>query len=114
MSGDFEVDDLGALMAILAGNAGQVEERRGALGPLNALGDRLLAAAHAARANTRAGEIFFLTFFFFFSNDDDNGNGRLIFFSSSKNKKLSQARARTSRPTTTQETTCTASSSTRR
>lgn len=56
MSGDFEVDDLGALMAILAGNAGQVEERRGSLGPLNALGDRLLAAAHAARANTRAGE----------------------------------------------------------
>ena len=66
MSGDFEVDDLGALMAILAGNAGQVEERRGALGPLNALGDRLLAAAHAARAKTRAGDIFFLNFFFFF------------------------------------------------
>lgn len=63
MTGDFEVDDLGALMAILAGNAGQVEERRGALGPLNALGDRLLAAAHAARANTRAGEIFFKLFF---------------------------------------------------
>ena len=71
MSGDFEVDDLGALMAILAGNAGQVEERRGALGPLNALGDRLLAAAHAARANTRAGkrELFFCFFsFFFFSH----------------------------------------------
>jgi len=64
MSGDFEVDDLGALMAILAGNAGQVEERRGALGPLNALGDRLLAAAHAARANTRAGKM--VLFFFFF------------------------------------------------
>ena len=57
MSGDFEVDDLGALMAILAGNAGRVEQRRGSLGPLNALGDRLLAAAHAARANTRSGEM---------------------------------------------------------
>ena len=48
MSGDFEVDDLGALMAILAGNAGRVEQRRGSLGPLNALGDRLLAAAVVA------------------------------------------------------------------
>ena len=114
MSGDFEVDDLGALMAILAGNAGQVEERRGALGPLNALGDRLLAAAHAARANTRAGEIFFLTFFFFFRTTTTTATAGSFFFSSSKNKKLSQARARTSRPTTTQETTCTASSSTRR
>lgn len=66
MSGDFEVDDLGALMAIMAGNAGRVEERRGALGPLNALGDRLLAAAHAARANTRAGAFAFYLFGFFF------------------------------------------------
>ena len=108
-------------MAILAGNAGQVEERRGALGPLNALGDRLLAAAHAARANTRAGkrELFFCFFsFFFFVEENKNptttANFNFPFFAQKQRKKTPKVPARTSRRTTTPGTTCTASSWTRR
>jgi len=81
MSGNFEVDDLGALMAILAGNAGRVEQRRGSLGPLNALGDRLLAAAHAARANTRSGEMGVCV-----CVGGGRGSGREIFFPFSREK----------------------------
>jgi cyclopropane-fatty-acyl-phospholipid synthase len=57
MSGAWECADadFGGLLAVLAANAPGIEAARGALGPLNWVGDRLLAAAHAARSNTRAG-----------------------------------------------------------
>lgn len=55
MRGDIEADDLGALMAVAVANAPEIESSRGALGVFNWVGDKLLAAAHAARANTRAG-----------------------------------------------------------
>lgn len=55
MRGDIEVDDLGSLMAVAVANAPQIEASRGALGIATWIGDKLLAAAHAARANTREG-----------------------------------------------------------
>lgn len=50
MSG--QVDDLGALLAVVTVNAGNIEGNRGALGILNRIGDWLLLLAHRARANT--------------------------------------------------------------
>ncbi|KAL4856846.1 Tuberculostearic acid methyltransferase UfaA1 [Chlorella vulgaris] len=55
MDGDYEVDDLGAMLAVATANARNIEESRGMLGAFNWLGDRLLAAAHATRSNTLAG-----------------------------------------------------------
>ncbi|PSC74866.1 cyclopropane-fatty-acyl-phospholipid synthase [Micractinium conductrix] len=55
MDGDYEVDDLGSLLAVATANANNIEESRGLMGAFNWLGDRLLAAAHAARSNTLAG-----------------------------------------------------------
>lgn len=55
MDGDFEVDDLGALMAILARNASQMHSNQGALGLLNWIGDRLLYVKHKFRPNTVQG-----------------------------------------------------------
>ena len=50
MSG--QVDDLGALLAVVTVNAGNIEGNRGALGILNRIGDWSLLLAHRARANT--------------------------------------------------------------
>ena len=50
--GVLQVDDLGALIAVVTANAGNIEGNRGALGLLNRLGDWLLTLAHRARANT--------------------------------------------------------------
>ena len=47
-----QVDDLGALIAVVTANAGNIEGKRSALGLLNRLGDWLLTLAHRARANT--------------------------------------------------------------
>ena len=47
-----QVDDLGALIAVVTANACNIEGKRGALGLLNRLGDWLLTLAHRARANT--------------------------------------------------------------
>ncbi|KAL4447595.1 hypothetical protein ABPG75_004814 [Micractinium tetrahymenae] len=55
MDGDYEVDDLGGLLAVATANANNIEESRGLLGVFNWLGDRLLAMAHAARSNTLEG-----------------------------------------------------------
>ncbi|BDA46075.1 probable cyclopropane-fatty-acyl-phospholipid synthase at C-terminar half [Coccomyxa sp. Obi] len=55
MEGDFEVDDLGALLAVVTVNAGNIEGNRGALGILNRIGDWALLFAHRARANTVEG-----------------------------------------------------------
>ena len=55
MDGDFDIDDLGGLLAIATANAANIQDRRGLLGALNWLGDRALAAAHLARSNTVAG-----------------------------------------------------------
>ena len=55
----FQVDDLGALMAVVTSNAGNIESSRGALGLLNRLGDWLLMLAHRARANTVSATAFF-------------------------------------------------------
>jgi hypothetical protein len=55
MNGDFTVDDLGALMAIITANARHIEASRGLLGALNWAGDKLLYAAHLTRANTEEG-----------------------------------------------------------
>lgn len=43
---------MGALIAVVTANAGNIEGKRGALGLLNRLGDWLLTLAHRARANT--------------------------------------------------------------
>lgn len=53
---DFEVDNIGGLMAVIVMNAGSSEEARGSLGILNWIGDRLLYLAHLQRPNTIAGE----------------------------------------------------------
>lgn len=53
MRGDIEADDLGALMAVAVANAPKIEASRGVFGLANWIGDKLLAAAHAARSNTR-------------------------------------------------------------
>lgn len=55
MYGDYEVDDLGAYLALLVANAPHFQQSRGLLGPLNWLGDRLLHLAHLARPNTIEG-----------------------------------------------------------
>jgi cyclopropane-fatty-acyl-phospholipid synthase len=56
MDGDYEVSgDLGRLLAVATANAVDIEDTRGLLGFFNRLGDRALAAAHAARSNTAAG-----------------------------------------------------------
>ena len=47
-----QVDDLGALMAVATANAVNIQQKRGALGVLNRLGDWLLLLAHRARPNT--------------------------------------------------------------
>ena len=47
-----QVDDLGALLAVVTANAGNIESNRGALGILNRVGDWLLLMAHKARSNT--------------------------------------------------------------
>lgn len=47
-----QVDDLGALLAVVTANARDIEGNRGALGVLNRIGDWLLLMAHKARANT--------------------------------------------------------------
>lgn len=52
MDGDYEVDDLGKLLAVATANAYNIEDNRGMMGIFNWLGDRLLHAAHAARSNT--------------------------------------------------------------
>ena len=49
------MDDLGALLALLTANAGNIQASRGALGLLNWVGAGLLRLAHAARANTLFG-----------------------------------------------------------
>ncbi|PRW60674.1 cyclopropane-fatty-acyl-phospholipid synthase [Chlorella sorokiniana] len=55
MDGDYEVDSLGGLLAVATANANNIEANRGMMGAFNWLGDRLLAAAHAARSNTLEG-----------------------------------------------------------
>jgi cyclopropane-fatty-acyl-phospholipid synthase len=62
MDGDYEVDDLGGLMAVMTANAVDVEESRGKMGLLNWLGDRLLYLAHRARANTIEGRLAVLCY----------------------------------------------------
>ena len=65
-----QVDDLGALLAAVTANAGNIEGNRGALGILNRIGDWALLLAHRARANTVRPiflfSFFFSTFFLFF------------------------------------------------
>lgn len=55
MAGDFVVDDLGALLAVLTANARHIESARGLLGVLNAAGGAALHVAHLARPNTVEG-----------------------------------------------------------
>ncbi|CAD7695206.1 unnamed protein product [Ostreobium quekettii] len=55
MDGDFEVDDIGGLLAIAVANAANMQNKRGALGFFNWMGDRLLHLAHLRRANTIVG-----------------------------------------------------------
>jgi len=55
MAGAWETPHFGGLLAVLAANAPHIEAARSAFGPVSWVGDRLLAAAHAARSNTRAG-----------------------------------------------------------
>jgi len=53
--GDFEVDDLGALLAVITANATTVESNRGVLGLLNWVGGQALRLAHLSRPNTVEG-----------------------------------------------------------
>lgn len=55
MDGDFEVDNLGALMAILARNVSQLHGNQGALGLLNWIGEKVLYIKHKLRPNTVEG-----------------------------------------------------------
>ncbi|KAK9864126.1 hypothetical protein WJX84_007458 [Apatococcus fuscideae] len=55
MHGDFEVNDLGALLALLTANLVNIQASRGSLGVLNWIGDGLLRLAHATRGNTLFG-----------------------------------------------------------
>jgi len=55
MAGSWETPHFGGLLAVLAANAPHIEAARSAFGPFSWVGDKLLAAAHAARSNTRAG-----------------------------------------------------------
>ena len=50
----FQVDDIGALLAVATANANTIQASRGALGVLNWVGDKLLLLAHLARSNTVA------------------------------------------------------------
>ncbi|KAK9804082.1 hypothetical protein WJX73_004574 [Symbiochloris irregularis] len=52
MDANYEVDDLGQLLALATANAHQIQASRGGLGVLNWVGDRLLLLAHLARSNT--------------------------------------------------------------
>jgi hypothetical protein len=47
-----QVDDLGALLAVVTANACNIEGNRGELGILNRIGDWLLLVAHRSRSNT--------------------------------------------------------------
>jgi cyclopropane-fatty-acyl-phospholipid synthase len=49
------VDDWGGFMAVLVGNAGNIEGGRSTLGVLNWLGAKLNYFAHLVRSNTRLG-----------------------------------------------------------
>jgi hypothetical protein len=53
----WQVDDLGGLLAIACANARNIEASRGLLGFLNTLGGWALRAAHAARSNTISGAL---------------------------------------------------------
>lgn len=55
MAGDFEVDSLGGLWAVITANAVEAQEQRGRMGVLNWVGDRLLYLAHLRRPNTIEG-----------------------------------------------------------
>jgi cyclopropane-fatty-acyl-phospholipid synthase len=54
-AGDYEVDDLGAFLAVLTANARQIEASRGLLGALNTFGSLALYVAHLGRSNTVSG-----------------------------------------------------------
>eukprot|EP00879_Flechtneria_rotunda_P028753 GHRR01030971.1.p1 GENE.GHRR01030971.1~~GHRR01030971.1.p1 ORF type:complete len:508 (+),score=175.15 GHRR01030971.1:123-1646(+) len=55
MDGDFLVDDLAGFMAITVANARNLESQKGMLGMATWINDKLLAAAHVRRSNTREG-----------------------------------------------------------
>ncbi len=55
MDGDFTVDNLGALLALVVANARELEGKRGLMGIANWVGDRLLNLAHLSRSNTIEG-----------------------------------------------------------
>ncbi|GBF87498.1 cyclopropane fatty acid synthase [Raphidocelis subcapitata] len=55
MDGDYVVDDLGALLALVVANARALNEQRGLLGAFSWIGDRLLHWAHLQRSNTIEG-----------------------------------------------------------
>jgi hypothetical protein len=56
MDGDYLVDDLGSFMALMVCNARNLEGQKGMLGLAQWANEKLLAAAHARRSNTREGE----------------------------------------------------------
>lgn len=55
MDGDYLVDDLGSFMALMVANARNLEGQKGMLGLAQWANEKLLAAAHARRSNTREG-----------------------------------------------------------
>ena len=55
MDGDYEVDNLGALLAVATANAYNIQDKRGMLGVFNWIGDKMLHLAHMGRSNTAAG-----------------------------------------------------------
>mmetsp|Transcript_519 Transcript_519/g.1567 ORF Transcript_519/g.1567 Transcript_519/m.1567 type:complete len:846 (+) Transcript_519:245-2782(+) len=55
MDGDFEVDNIGGLLAIATANIKNIEGNRGKMGILNWLGGKLLYFAHRGRSNTIEG-----------------------------------------------------------
>eukprot|EP00775_Hariotina_reticulata_P004736 gene4736-4986_t len=55
MDGDYLVDDLAGFMALMVANARNLEGQRGLLGLAHWANEKLLAAAHASRSNTRQG-----------------------------------------------------------
>jgi hypothetical protein len=56
MDGDYLVDDLSCFMALMVSNARNLEGQKGMLGLAQWANEKLLAAAHARRSNTREGE----------------------------------------------------------
>lgn len=56
MDGDFLVNDLAGFMAVMVANARNLEGQKGLLGVANWINDKMLAAAHARRSNTREGK----------------------------------------------------------